>query len=353
MLFFLERRSQKELGASTSEFSQVSIWNKNIQLIRGIAVTLVVTSHFAHIPLLGTYGVDLFFIISGYLISSMLTAEFKNTGKINIKLFLIKRVKRLVPAAYLVIVLILVLSVLGFLPGLVSDYIKLSLGYCLYVGNIFGLLPNSPSTTAVGLGHFWTLATEMQIYFLWCVLIIPASLKLNYRFRLYLLSIGVAIVLPITVFITAQMTETIVQRSIEVVAMFTMGTIFCFLHERFTFNIKRLIITFIPITCILNLLGLLTINPSNKVANIYINIILVSLAFQLLFLAGLAAWTKFITYIGDFSYSLYLLHWPIYLAVGGHEANVFELACGLITSIGLSILSFHFVERLFWKPNRI
>ena len=352
-MLFLERRSPAKLGESTPKVSPVLIWNKNIQIIRGIAVILVVISHFAHIPLLGTYGVDLFFIISGYLISSILTAEFRKTGRIDVKEFLIKRAKRLVPAAYLAIASILVLSVAGFLPGSVNDYMTLGLGYCLYIGNIFGLLPGSASTTALGLGHFWTLATEMQLYFFWCILFIPMLLKFRYRSRLYFLGIILVVLFPLTVFITSEMSQTIVQRSIEVATMFTLGTIYYFLHERFDFRRKRILLAFIGIILILNIPGPFSINPSNKVANIYTNIILVGLAFQVLFSARLASWTKFITYIGDFSYSLYLLHWPIYLVVGGHEANVFELACGLITSIGLSILSFQFVERLFWKPNRI
>ena len=352
-MLFLERRSPTKLEENTPKVLPVIIWNKNIQIIRGIAVILVVISHFAHIPLLGTFGVDLFFIISGYLISSILATEFRKTGRIDVKEFLIKRAKRLVPAAYLAIAFILVLSVTGFLIGSLNDYLILSLGYCLYIGNIFGLLPGNASTTALGLGHFWTLATEMQLYFFWCILFIPMLLKFRYQSRLYFLGIILFVLFPLTVFITSQMSQTIVQRSIEVAAMFTLGTIYYFLHERFDFRRKRILLAFIGIILILNIPGPLTINPSNKVASIYTNIILVGLAFQVLFSARSASWAKSLIYMGDFSYSLYLLHWPIYLAVGGAKANIFQLACGLITSIVLAILSFQYVEKLFWKPNRI
>ncbi len=283
----------------------------------------------------------------------MLVAELRKTGKIVIKAFLFKRAKRLVPAAYVVIVFILVLSVSGFLPGLVSDYLKLSLGYFLYIGSIFGLIPGNASTTALGLGHFWTLATEMQLYFIWCILTIPVLMKVRYRMRLYVLGITFVVVFPIVVLITAQMSQTIVLRSIEVTAMFTLGTIYCFLEEQFNFKRNRILSAFIGMFFILNISGIFTITPSNRIANMCTNIVLVGLAFQLMFSAHLTTWARSLIYMGDFSYSLYLLHWPIYLAVGGARANIFQLVCGLITSLGLSILSFRYVEKLFWKPNRI
>src|SRR5690554_1922660 len=67
--------------------------------LRGVAIILVILFH-AKVPFLsgGYIGVDIFFVLSGFLISSLIIKEFENKGKINLKLFYIKRIRRLFPA---------------------------------------------------------------------------------------------------------------------------------------------------------------------------------------------------------------------------------------------------------------
>ncbi|NBW73459.1 MAG: acyltransferase, partial [Microbacteriaceae bacterium] len=70
----------------------------DIQGLRAIAVLLVVAYH-ANLPIYGGYlGVDIFFVISGFVITTILRREFAETGKINFRKFYWKRFKRLVPA---------------------------------------------------------------------------------------------------------------------------------------------------------------------------------------------------------------------------------------------------------------
>jgi peptidoglycan/LPS O-acetylase OafA/YrhL len=352
MPHILQGRYQSKISRNELENIETRKWNKNIQLIRGLAVTLVVISHFAQVSILGDYGVDLFFVISGYLISSMLAGEYSRSGRIDVAAFLIKRVKRLVPAAYLVIAVIIGLSYFGLIPGIFNDYLKLGLGYCLYVGNVFGLLPNSSSTTASGLGHFWTLATEMQLYFFWCIIFIPILLKFRFRLQIYILGTSLLIFFPAIAYITQQVPQTIVQRTVEVFAMFVLGNLFYVLHQRFDFIVISLITLFILAISMLILFAVLTNIENNKVFSIYADLFLVGLAYQILFTFNLAFWTKFLVSIGDFSYSLYLIHWPVFLVVGGNSANLFSLMCGIVASFGLSILSFKYIEMLFWKPKR-
>lgn len=336
---------EKETGKSLEQN-----WNKNIQLIRGLAVTMVVISHFARVSILGDFGVDLFFIISGYLITSILASEYERSRTIDVKSFLFRRIKRLVPAAYVVILSILGLAYFDSLPGLFTDYLKLGFGYCLYIGNVFGLIPGSSTATALGLGHFWTLATEMQLYFLWSTVAIPVLLRVKNYFRIFIPVTFLLIILPIIVYVTRHISQTIVQRSIEVTAMFTLGTIFYLINLHFDF--KRRPLFALLMSCLLALGPFKIIAPitDNKVIGIYFNILLVGCAYQLILKSRLASWTKPLVAVGDFSYSLYLIHWPIYLVAGGQGATLLALSCGLIASIGLSILSYQKIEKYFWKP---
>lgn len=351
-MVFLNKRPSNDLGEDKTPRGQGSIWNNNIQVIRGIAVTFVVISHFAQLPILGDYGVDLFFIISGYLISLILDQEFRKTGKIQVWRFIFRRIKRLVPAAYLVIIFILLLSYFGSLPGLFKDYVKLGVGYSLYFGNVLGLIPGSERTTADGLGHFWTLATEMQLYIAWCIITIPFLTKFNLRLQNYILVTSIICIIPAIVFFTQSMPQTIVKRSLEVIAMFILGTLFYFLLQKFDFNRISILKLFLFSALGISLIRLFSSISENGVFNYYANLILIGASFQFIFTANLTTWVKPIIKIGDFSYSLYLIHWPVYLIIGGHEANVLKLALGLAISFGLAILSYRYVEMLFWKPKR-
>ena len=338
---------EKETGKSLEQN-----WNKNIQLIRGLAVTMVVISHFASVSILGDYGVDLFFIISGYLITSILASEYERSRTIDVKAFLFRRIRRLVPAAYVAVLSILGLAYFDSLPGLFTDYLKLGFGYCLYIGNIFGLIPGSSATTALGLGHFWTLATEMQLYFLWSTVIIPVLLRARSHFRVYILTAFLLTVFPLIAYVTRQMSQTIVQRSIEVTAMFTLGTIFYFINIRFDLKKRSLAVVLLSSLLVLGSIKVVTPTTDNKVIGLYFNMLLVGSAYQLIINTRLATWMKPLIAVGDFSYSLYLIHWPLYLVAGGQDGTLLALSCGLIASIGLSILSYQKVEKYFWRPRK-
>ena len=130
--------------------------------IRGLAILLVIAQHISlpSTTLAGMVGVNLFFALSGYLITGILLAEIRETGKVNIKRFYERRIRRLVPA--LVAVLIATGGLMA-LQGRLSDYIGPALVSLLYVSDI---------AKAIGydlgyVGHTWSLAMEEQFYLLW------------------------------------------------------------------------------------------------------------------------------------------------------------------------------------------
>jgi peptidoglycan/LPS O-acetylase OafA/YrhL len=139
--------------------------------LRGIAILLVIAFHYTGQPLGGAYGVDLFFVLSGFLITTLLLEERAGNGRISLATFYARRARRLVPAlaallgAYLIYNAILGRNALGT----VADY-------GLYFGNIYFVVSHKADNT--GLGHLWSLAEEEQFYLLWpCVLLVLARVR--------------------------------------------------------------------------------------------------------------------------------------------------------------------------------
>ncbi|TDC73612.1 acyltransferase family protein [Streptomyces hainanensis] len=148
----------------------------DIQGLRAVAVGLVVLSHAGVRGLDGGYvGVDVFFVISGFLITSLLLRELDATGRLSFARFYARRAMRLLPAATLVVLVTLVgarvyLSKLRF-----EEYIGDALGGLLYAENIrlatTGTDYLSEGTPPSPFQHFWSLAVEEQFYLLWPLLL--------------------------------------------------------------------------------------------------------------------------------------------------------------------------------------
>jgi peptidoglycan/LPS O-acetylase OafA/YrhL len=132
--------------------------------MRAIAVLLVVIGHASIGWLAGGFvGVDVFFVISGFLITSLLTKELVETGKISIRQFYTRRVLRLLPASTLVLLATLLatwswLSPLRF-AGTVRD--KPARSISSICGSPTSALPGL-RRSAVAVQHFWPLAVEEQ-----------------------------------------------------------------------------------------------------------------------------------------------------------------------------------------------
>jgi peptidoglycan/LPS O-acetylase OafA/YrhL len=143
--------------------------------LRALAVSAVLLYHAdpAFIPG-GFLGVEVFFVISGYLISALLLAEWRTKGRIDLKDFWMRRARRLLPALYALLVVTLAFSVV-FLPGEVAGLRGEVLGAFGYVTNWFLIFGRESYFEAVGrpsvLQHLWSLAVEEQFYLIWPVVL--------------------------------------------------------------------------------------------------------------------------------------------------------------------------------------
>ncbi|GAA3289388.1 hypothetical protein GCM10020295_01160 [Streptomyces cinereospinus] len=149
----------------------------DIQGLRAVAVGLVVLSH-AGVPQVsgGYIGVDVFFVISGFLITSLLLRELAATGRLSVRAFYARRALRLLPASSLVITVTLVGSWLFLSKARLAEYAGDALGSALYVVNFRlaatdtdYLAQDSPPSP---FQHFWSLAVEEQFYLVWPLLLL-------------------------------------------------------------------------------------------------------------------------------------------------------------------------------------
>lgn len=154
--------------------------------LRAIAVLLVIVYHFWPTVLPGgMIGVDIFFVISGFLITSLLLREGALNGRIALGSFWIRRARRLLPAIALMIL------VLGPVSLIVGGDIQVNLGrqllgaatfssnwISIFAGNDY-FAQTSPELFT----NFWSLAVEEQFYVLWPLLIVASGLLLGRRWR--------------------------------------------------------------------------------------------------------------------------------------------------------------------------
>jgi peptidoglycan/LPS O-acetylase OafA/YrhL len=129
--------------------------------LRGVAILLVLAYHFQLMPG-GLFGVDLFFVLSGFLITTLLVEEWQRRGSISLRLFYLRRALRLAPAFVTVLALALAYTLL-FRPTELNPYCREMLVSACYVAN-WPALHNTPMAT---LGHTWSLSVEEQFYLVW------------------------------------------------------------------------------------------------------------------------------------------------------------------------------------------
>jgi peptidoglycan/LPS O-acetylase OafA/YrhL len=153
---------------------------------RGIAILLVIIGHGSRLIsetnewknlflFVGNehLGVEIFFVLSGFLITKLLINENEKYGFIKIKKFFLKRIIRIFPVFYLYIGIVFILSCLGFLVIKKSTFIIA----CIYLFNYRSFFPISINVDEWYLAHLWSLSVEEQFYLIWPSLILIFTMK--------------------------------------------------------------------------------------------------------------------------------------------------------------------------------
>lgn len=370
---------QKEIPVIDIPYYTV-VQNKNIEFradiagLRALAVMLVLLSHFG-IPgfEFGFIGVDIFFVISGFLITRILYKDYlKNSqgaddkAALNLGTFYLRRIRRLLPAALVVIIAVNIASYFLYNSESRSDLLLNSRWALIFLANVSFLRSGSDyfqqTSEPSMLQHYWSLSVEEQFYFIWPLLfLVAASLhKMKFRAKYFrfnkrlLLLIGVVSVgsfiflqqgfkvAPVEAYfsIFSRAWELGVGSFLGILAFHKKKDAFYSPTERYLPLIFAIVLAAVIITR--NNWALLMPIPV--------------FATGFLLYAGqdqsrveLRKSRKFelarraILYIGAISYSLYLVHWPIFI-IASHLGFI----NGLVTKLVLIPLSIFFAH-LLWK----
>jgi peptidoglycan/LPS O-acetylase OafA/YrhL len=170
--------------ATSSTMTEPSVkkrtFRPDIEGLRAFAVVLVVLDHLNLWPSGGFIGVDVFFTISGFLITGLIVDEIGRTGRFSFKRFYIRRARRILPAALTVLLATWIAAKIVFFGPRVSDTVH-DIWWCLgFAANInfarggtdYFQTYQAPSLVQ----HYWSLAVEEQFYVVWPVLLLVVSL---------------------------------------------------------------------------------------------------------------------------------------------------------------------------------
>ena len=174
----------------------------DIQGLRAIAVLSVVVFHiWPHALSGGFVGVDVFFVISGYLITSHLLREVEANGHVDFRAFYLRRARRLLPASIIVIISTLALTPFFVSPTRWTDTSLEAIASLFYIQNWLLVWKSvdylNAENAPTALQHFWSLSIEEQFYAFWPVLIAAVAMatrKTSRRFASMLLFVIALIV---------------------------------------------------------------------------------------------------------------------------------------------------------------
>ena len=344
-------------------------YRPEIDGLRAVAVIAVILYH-AEINILGYQsfkggfiGVDIFFVVSGYLITSIIFKELVTTGSFSFKHFYERRIRRILPVFLFVMLVSLPFAWMYLLPGSFIDFSKsilYSLGfssnfYFHYSGQVYG----AESGLLKPFLHTWSLSVEEQFYILF-----PIVLLIIFKyFKKYLIHI-----LIVSFIISLGLAEWS-SRNYP-------SASFYFLHTRIWELLAGSILAYFEITLghrsknkTLNLIlpgiGLLLVghsilsfndemfHPSFYTLSPIIGVCLIIWFSSKNELITKILSTKLFVGIGLISYSLYLWHYPIFAFAKIENVNPFEnnIFIYIFFSLVVSIVSFYFIERPFRNPK--
>ena len=135
----------------------------------------------------GTHGVNLFFAISGLLITSRLLEEWDTSGRVSLRRFYTRRAFRILPPALLYLGVVALLGALGLLPVVWSEFVAATLFFRNYLPVILG-----PNGAGFFTSHYWSLGVEEHFYLFW-----PALLLLAGRKRAFPVAIVIAVLVAV------------------------------------------------------------------------------------------------------------------------------------------------------------
>ena len=355
----------KKLSNKTNKIN----YRPEIDSLRAISVIAVIIYHaqinFLGYPLLpgGYLGVDIFFLLSGYLITSIILNDLKQ-NKFSFTFFYIRRARRILPALFFLLLCILPLAWIFLQPAALIDFVNsilFSLGfssnfYFYYTGLEYGAI----SGLLKPLLHTWSLAVEEQFYILY-----PIFLVTIFFFHKKLINILVIVLFFFSLLFAEFFSKInpdlnfyiLPSRVWEILA----GSLIVLFEKKYKTNPTKFqsnLLSFIGLILILiSFVKIHEVSPTPTVKNLIpiIGTSLIIIFFNKNSFIAYILTNKILVSIGIISYSLYLWHFPIFSftrqARLATDSSDYILVAILIFLI--SIFSYHIIEKPFRKKNYI
>ena len=353
--------------------SKRHLLRQDIQGLRAIAVLLVIADHLFKYPSGGFVGVDVFFVISGFLITGLQIREHQTTGRISFADFYRRRVKRILPLSVLVLMVTVVASWSTFAASRATRISEDGVWALLFGANWHFAIVGTDYMQSDGvvspLQHFWSLAVEEQFYLLWPLLIIAtlgfASSKLDLRPGQSILLLSAPIILIVFCSLFFSLWETTTAPTVAYFSTFSrawelgVGALVAISSD----FLKRIAASVRLFLAYAGLIGILSaaifFTPSTPFPGPWALLPVLSTALVILAGTGGGYHVPFalanpaVRYIGDISFSLYLWHFPVIIMAAALVPinSPIDYAGILLLIFGLSALSYYFVEDAVRKSN--
>jgi peptidoglycan/LPS O-acetylase OafA/YrhL len=323
--------------------------------LRGVAILMVLGGHaFGRRGGLAL-GVDVFFVLSGFLITSLLLSEHDRYGHIALRSFYRRRAFRLLPALYAQIAILIVVLGALVLAGrdgrLLTDFLSAAATASIYLGNLAAAF-HVPTEMPHRYGYYWSLAQEEQFYLLWPPLLIWLLARKRHR-AIYVVAIAIALGSALAQIALWRMGATRTRLWFAPDTHLTSIACGCLIGVAYTY--ARLPLRMLRLLAPLALIACITIVavPPFDYRWLYEgSMTAFSVACAILLLAacsGAAGWLAKpleispLRWTGKISYSLYLWHIPLLVAFG---------LAGIPLAFGVAAASRHYVEEPFLRRRR-
>ena len=325
-----------------------------IQALRAFAAILVVIYH-AKLTPGGYIGVDIFYVISGYLITGLLLRELSKTSNLSLKSFYLRRVKRLLPTSFFVLVITAITAWIFFPSTMRSELGKDVAAAGIYIANyLFAFwqmdYQNLNAMPPVVI-HYWSLAVEEQFYLFW-----PFLIYFTYRRgERRLVGIVIAAITTLSFLFSLYQTHTspiwafysLPTRAWEL----GVGALLLYIPSRIRFSSN-----YVWLAVLLLTYGTFRFNDATAFPG---SAALVPVAGTALALAAVQSWppllnslgnTRLVQWLGEISYPLYLWHWPVLVIPAvffGRNLHIYERVICIAFTLLLADLTHRYIEEPF------